>query len=149
MKGQAVPLGEQQQRKEARRKEAVMPKTNYQEERDREDPRVAGGTGDEPSLDTQRELCRSRATELGADIGGEFVDKVPNLRFRPGLYRATVLCEYMPIDYLIISSLDRLPDSRNQALVIGLRIGRNRVTLVTPNTEVDPPLMGAMLLSRD
>lgn len=68
---------------------------------------------------------------------------------RPMLYRATILGQYQPIDYLIISSLDRLPNNRNQALVTGLNLGRNDVTLVTPDTEVDPPLMGATLLSRD
>ena len=163
MKGQAVPLGEQQQRKEARRKEAVMPKTNHQEEIDEEDPRIVqaiiylseprptegGEPSDEPSLDTQREICRLKAAKIGAEIGVEFVDKVADLRLRPMLFRATVLCEYERIDYLIISSLDRLPDNRNQALVTGLKLGRNGVTLVTPNTEVDPPLMGATLLSRD
>lgn len=90
-----------------------------------------------------------KAAKIGAEVCGEFVDKVADLRVRPMLYRATVLCEYERIDYLIISSLDRLPDNRNQALVTGLKLGRNGVTLVTPNTEVDPPLMGATLLSRD
>lgn len=78
MKGQAVHSGEQHQRKEARRKEAFMPKTNYQEEIDEDDPRVAqaiiylseprptegDGTGDEPSArrSVASSLTRSRTS---------------------------------------------------------------------------------------
>lgn len=140
-----------------------MPKTNYQEEIDEEESRVAraiiylseprpteaGGTGDEPSLDTQRELCRSMAAKIGAEIGGEFVDKIPDLRLRPGLYRATILGQSQPIDYLIISSLDRLPNNRNQTLVAGLNLGRSDVVLIPADTEIDPPPTGAIPPSRD
>jgi hypothetical protein len=85
MKGWAVP-SKDQQRKEARRKEAAMPTTNQHETEDQKKPRRAviylsepvpndlDEPRDELSIDQQDVLCRCVAKALELEIVGVFAD---------------------------------------------------------------------------
>jgi hypothetical protein len=136
MKGQAVPLREQHQRKEARRKEATMPKTNQHETEDRKKPRRAviylsepvPDYGDEPrdelSIDQQVVLCRCVAKGMHFEVVGEFTDSRADLALRPGLRQMIEAVETQRIDFLIISSLERLADSYHDIVKISWKLGR-------------------------
>ena len=107
------------------------------DERDQETPRVwraaiylsepVPNYLDEPrcelSVDQQRVLCRFAARAHRVEVLGEFVDTQPHLALRPGLHQALELAHKRRIDYLIISSLDRLADSYADALEVGWRLG--------------------------
>jgi hypothetical protein len=159
MKGQAVSLGEQHQRKEARRKEKVMPKPNPREERDQE-PLVtqrviiylsatgrpgSDGPQNELSIDQQRALCRSAAAELHAEVVGEFVDKRLSLPERPGLRQALAFADEQELDYLIVSSLDRLAWNVNEAFDISWRLVRTGAIAIPADREYKFPWTVASL----
>ncbi len=114
-----------------------MPKTNYQEERDQEEPRVARaiiymretsrpGSREsqfELSIDRQYAHCRRKAIVLQADIIGQFVDREwldePGCRLREMLD----LAEKERPDYLIATELARLTYDCDEAFDIMLRLG--------------------------
>jgi hypothetical protein len=142
MKGQAVPLGEQQ-RKEARRKEAVMPKTNQQEELDQGAPRIrqaiiylsevcqpgSEGSQFELPINWQRMRCRNTAATLHLEIIGEFVD----LWFhdpRSELLRALDIAETRRPNYLIVSSHDRLEGTQDHTFEVAWRLGRSGTVVI-------------------
>jgi len=136
MKGQAVPLYEQHQRKEARRKEATMPTTNQHETEDQEKPRRAviylsepvpnhlDEPRDELSIEQQIVLCRCVAAAMQYEVVGEFTDSRADLASRPGLLQVIKAVETQRIDILIISSLERLADSYHDIVKISWKLGR-------------------------
>jgi Resolvase, N terminal domain len=135
MKGWAVP-SKDQQRKEARRKEAAMPTTNQHETEDRKKPRRAiiylsepvpndlDEPRDELSIDQQLVLCRCVATGMQYEVVGEFTDSRADLASRPGLHQAIAVAETQRPDILIVSSLERLADSYHDITRIAWKLGR-------------------------
>jgi Resolvase, N terminal domain len=165
MKGPAVPSGEQHQRKEARRKEQIMPTRRKREDHSWEVPRVwraaiylcEFGTDEPdllrnvPSIDQQRALCRCVATVLHAEVIGEFVDKQ---RFwwpsRQGLHKVVELAgQGQRLDYLIVSSRDRLAGDCDEAFEVAWRLGLAGTVVVPADTEHEIPWTGATPPSRD
>lgn len=128
----------QQQRKEAQRKEKVtMPKPNQRKESNQETSRRQRAIiylsetcrpGSEESqfelpIDYQRARCRNTATALQLEVVGEFVD----LWFddsRSELHRVLDLAEKERLDYLIVSSHDRLEGTQDQTYEVAWRLGR-------------------------
>lgn len=108
------------------------------DERDLERPRVwraaiylcepdakdASGAGGEPSIAMQRWLCRCAAKWLGAEVVGEFVDTEPHVSFRPGLHQALEFAQKRRLDYLMVSSLDRLASNGENAFEAAWRLGQ-------------------------
>jgi hypothetical protein len=159
MKGQAVPSGEQHQRKEARRKENIMLTRRNREKRDWEKSRVwraaiylcADGTEEMqpldsvPSIDQQRRLCRCAATVLHAEVVGEFTDG-QFIGPRPGLQRVLELASRDPqLDYLIVASLDRLMAGLNEAFEIAWRLGFAGTVVIPADAEHEFPWTGFIL----
>jgi hypothetical protein len=159
MKGQAVPSGEQHQRKEARRKETLMLTRRKREERDSEIPWVwrtaaiylcesgmdkMGQPRDVPSIDQQRLLCRCAATELHAEVIGEFVDQRLVSPSRPGLRRVLELAgQDRRLDYLIVSSRDRLAVDCDEAFEIAWRLGFEGTVVIPADVEEEFPWTGS------
>lgn len=157
MKGQAVPSGEQHQRKEARRKETLMLTRRKREKRDWDMPRIwraviylsEPGTDEwdlplsEPSIDQQRLLCRCVAAGLHAEVIGEFVDKRLLAPSRPGLRGMLELAgQDRRLDYLIVSSLDRLAGDCEEAFEIAWRLGFEGTVVIPADAEDEFPWTG-------
>jgi len=119
------------------------------DKRDQEKPRVwraaiylsesdpkATGAGSEPSIARQRRRCHSTATALGAEVLGEFVDTRLYVSLWPELHQALELAQEQRLDYLIVSSLDRLPKNRDDVFEVAWRLG-HAGTVPTPASEDD------------
>jgi hypothetical protein len=152
----AVPSGEQQ-RKEVRRKEAIMPKTNQREKCDQEAPRIrraliylrepvegeANRSGTVPSIDQQRELCRHMATEQLAKITGEATDLRRHVPHRQGLNKVLAKARREErMDYLIVSSWDRLAETVDGALEIAWHLASVGTVVVSCDVKHDFPWPG-------
>jgi hypothetical protein len=150
MKGQAVPLYEQHQRKEARRKEItqmLFERRNI-DKGDQEKPKIWRAViymcepnpkrdVAEPSIARQLELCRQEATRLEAEVVGEFVDVLKFRFVRPGLYQALQLARELEVDYLIVSSLDRLADFDDDRFEVAWYLGQANTVPMEAMTEDD------------
>lgn len=113
-----------------------MPTANHDEMEDQKKPRRAaiylsqparGGRDkprDELSVDEQAALCRYAATALGCEVVGEFTDIGADLTSRSGLHQALVTAEKERLDFLIISSPDRLADSCYDIVRVAWQLGR-------------------------
>jgi DNA invertase Pin-like site-specific DNA recombinase len=134
-----------------------MPNTNQREKRDREwllvrraliylrEP-VEGEvnrSGIVPSIDQQRELCRQMAPELLAKITGEMTDLRRYVPYRPGLKKvlATARREER-MDYLIVSSWDRLAETVDGALEIAWHLAFVGTVVVSCDVKHDFPWPG-------
>lgn len=139
MKDQAASLGSITTTKGGPRKgEKVMFRRHNRDERNQgmprgwraaiylvePDPKEASGPIGAPSIARQRVLCRCAATWLRAEVVGEFVDTQPHVSLRPGLHQAMESAQAQRLDYLIVSSLDRLASSYDEALEVGWRLGQ-------------------------
>jgi hypothetical protein len=128
------------------------------EERDWEIPRVwraaiylcesgmdeMGQPHDVPSMDQQRLLCRCAATVLHAEVIGEFVDKRLLAPSRPGLRGMLELAgQDRRLDYLIVSSLDRLAGDCEEAFEIAWRLGFEGTVVIPADAEEEFPWTGA------
>jgi hypothetical protein len=113
-----------------------MPKPNQLKEHDQEVPRTRRaiiylsevcrpGTDEsqfELPIGRQRMLCRHTATALKLEVVAEFVD----LWFhtpRSELHRALELAERERVDYLMVSSRDRLEGIQDQTFEVAWRLG--------------------------
>lgn len=144
----------QQQRKEVRRKEHKMLTKRKREESDWKIPRIwraaiylrepdegeTNDPGNVPSINKQRVSCRCAVTVLHAEVVGEFVDTVDRSRSRPGLRRMLELAgQDRRLDYLIVSSLDRLADDRDEAFEIAWRLGFEGTAVIPVDAEGEFP----------
>jgi Resolvase, N terminal domain len=132
MKAPGSPL-ERTTTKGGQRKENVMLSKRNRQEKDRRAPRkmrtaiyLRESTDDERnrpggdlSVEQQRLLCRYKATQLWAEVTDEFVDDRHSSQ--SGL--AQVMARAQRLDYLIVSSLDRLVGDRDDAFDIAWRLG--------------------------
>jgi hypothetical protein len=156
MKGQAVPLREQHQSKEVRRKEATMPTTHQPEKEDQKKPPRAGiylselGLDEEnypynvPSIDQQRALCRCAATALRAKLIVEYVGEMVPSTIPSGLRLVLKMAsQNIRLDYLIVSSWDRLASDREEAFEIAWRLSLEGTVVVPADAENKFPWTGA------
>ncbi len=133
-----------------------MPKTNQSEKHDQEAPRIwraaiylrepgqgeVNQVGFVPSIHYQGVVCRCAATVLHAEVIGEFVDELVSSPSRPGLRQMLELAgQDRRLDYLIVSSRDRLGD-RDEAFEIAWRLGFAGTVVIPANGEEDFPWPG-------
>jgi hypothetical protein len=164
MKDQAVPSGEQHQPKEVRRKENKMLTRRKREVDDWKMPRIwraaiylselSPGEVDGPrkqlSIDQQRLLCRCAATVLHAEVVREFVDYGPLMRPRPVLaWLLDLAGQDQRLDYLIVSSRDRLVRDCDEAFEIAWRLGFAGTVMIPADVEDEFPWTGAASPSRE
>jgi hypothetical protein len=154
---------EQATTKGGQRKEATMPTPNQLKEHDQESsqPKRAviylsetsrpgsDHSQSELPISGQRILCRRAATRLGADIVGEFVNEYPSEPSRLGLHRALDLVDERRLDYLIVSSLDRLALDVNEAFDISWRLCLAGGVAVPADWEYEFPWTRAKKSSRN
>jgi hypothetical protein len=76
-----------------------------------------------PSIDVQRLSCGYMADFTNVEIVGEFVDHVTGSPRWPGLRAAIVEVHREQLDYLIVSSWDRLATEYASAFRIALSLG--------------------------
>jgi len=96
-----------------------------------------------PSIDQQRLLCRCAATVLHAEVIGEFIDTVALSSSRPGLRRLlSVAGQEQRLDYLIVSSLDRLVSDCDEAFEIAWRLGFAGTVMIPADAEYEFPWTG-------
>jgi hypothetical protein len=103
----------------------------------------------ELSVIQQRIVCRCAATVLHAEVDGEFTDERQSSPSRPGLRRMLERAGQRPrIDYLVISSLDRLAADRDEAFEIAWRLGFAGTVVIPTDAEGEFPWTGSAPSSR-
>lgn len=125
------------------------------DERDRKEPRVwraaiylsepaphkSDGHGNgEPSIAEQRMLCRYAARWLRVDeVVGEFTDTWQYGPVRPALHQALEVAQDQQLDYLIVSSLDRLADTPEDFIEVAWRLGHAGTVPMPAEPDGEPP----------
>jgi Resolvase, N terminal domain len=158
MKGLGGPLESTTSTKGGRRKENVMLTKRKREENDWKIPRVwraviylsepslegAGKAPNDVSIDRQRLLCRCVATVLHAEVVGEFVDERMSPLSRPGFRQMMDLVRQHPrLDYLIVSSMDRLIGESDAGFEIAWSLGFAGTLAIPADAEHEFPWTGA------
>lgn len=107
------------------------------------EPEESDEPGTHPPIFHQRMLCRCAVTVLHAEVVGEFVD-VPFSAQRPALRQMLERADQdQRLDYLIVSSLDRLASNRDQAFEIAWRLGFAGTVVVPADAEDEFPWTGS------
>ena len=80
------------------------------------------GDPDGYSIPAQREACRRKATNLGASVIEEFVDRGESAKTanRPELQRMLAFVQEQRVTYVIVHKVDRLARSRADDVAINL-----------------------------
>jgi hypothetical protein len=152
MKGQAVSLGEQHQRKEAQRKEKVTMPKEIPEEHDWEpetcraaiylrgpEPSDANQTRDVPPIFLQRMHCRCLAAMMCAEVVGEFVDESMTAPWRSRLNDVLELAANgRPVDYLIVYSKGLLASDCNEVCDVAWRLGNSGAAVMAADEHRVP-----------
>lgn len=100
------------------------------------------------SIPAQREACRRKAADLGAEVAAEFADRGESARSaaRPGLQAMLArLAEQRDIDYVIVHKIDRLARNRADDVQIQLAIERAGAKLVSVSENVDDTPSGQLV----
>jgi hypothetical protein len=132
------------------------------DERDQEKPRIwraaiyLGGRDGKSgkgsnlglSIHEQRTLCRSAAHWRRVHVVDEFVDTKPHESLRPGLQKALEAAQKKRLDYLIVSSMDRLTDDANVAFEVAWRLGHAGTVPVPAEAECELVCVGAKLIQK-
>jgi len=106
------------------------------------------GSAEGYSIPAQRDACRRRAAELGADVVAEFADRGASARSaaRPQLQAMlTRLTEQGGIDYVIVHKIDRLARNRADDVQIQLGIERAGAQLISVSENVDKTPSGKLV----
>lgn len=102
-----------------------------------------------PSVNGQGVLCRAAATALRAEVIGEFVDRQQELPWRVGLRQIMELAGHeRGLDYLIVSSRDRLSSDYDEAFELAWRLGFARTVVVPADWAYEFPWTWAKEPSR-
>jgi DNA invertase Pin-like site-specific DNA recombinase len=133
-----------------------MPTTNQHETYDQEKPKRAAiylrehGTDEwdiplsGPSIDQQRLLCRCAATVLHAEVIDEHIEEPTSSTLRPGLRLVLKLAgQNQRLDYLIVSSWDRLADDHDEAFEIAWRLSLEGTVVIPVDADDKFPWTGA------
>ncbi len=92
------------------------------------------------SIQAQREYCQRKATDLGAQIVEEYVERGKSARSadRPELQAMLRRVADDPdIKYVIVHKLDRLARSREDDVQIGMLLAKHGVKLVSATENID------------
>lgn len=152
MKGQAVPSGEQHQRKEAHRKEKVTMLKEISEEHGWESEvcRAAiylrgpePGNADQmrvvPPICQQRLLCRCLAAMMCAEVVGEFVDEPTTAPSRSKSKDVLWLAaKGRPVDCLIVYSKELLASDCNEVCDVAWRLGNSGAAVMAADEHRVP-----------
>ncbi|HWY18460.1 MAG TPA: recombinase family protein [Solirubrobacteraceae bacterium] len=79
---------------------------------------------DELSMDQQEVLCGYAAKALEVEVIGQFADTRADLASRPGLEQVLEIAQTQRLDFLIVSSLERLADNCHDAVWVAWHLGR-------------------------
>lgn len=114
-------------------------------------PRQARKNGEAEgySIPQQREYCRQKARELGAEVVGEYIDAGESARTagRPQLQQmlADVAGLGAGVDYVIVHKLDRLARNRVDDVQIVMAIQEAGATLVSVSELIDETPSGKLM----
>jgi site-specific DNA recombinase len=99
------------------------------------------------SIPAQRDACKRRATELGAAVVGEYLDRGESAKSadRPELIRMLDDLVAGEVDYVIVHKLDRLARSRSDDVAIALAIQQAGARLVSVSENVDGSPSGKLM----
>jgi hypothetical protein len=154
----AVLSNEQHQRKEVRRKETTMLTRRKREVNDWKIPRVwraaiylrepsrgeKNRKGHVPSIHYQGVVCRCAATVLHAEVVGEYVDRQLDFPSRPAVDAVLRLARTdARLDYLIVSSLDRLVGDGDEAFATAWWLGFAGTVVIPADAEDEFPWTGS------
>lgn len=96
-----------------------------------------------PSIDQQRSLCRCAATALNAEVVAEYVEEPVASTVGPGMLLVLKLAgQKQRVDYLIVSSWDRLARDYDDAFEIALHLGFEETTVVPVDEDDKFPWIG-------
>ena len=109
-----------------------------------------GGEAEGYSIPAQREACTRKATDLGAVVGGEFVDAGASARSadRDGLQDLLARLAdttQPPVGYVIVHKLDRLARDRADDVALLLAIRNAGAQLVSVSEQIDETPAGMLL----
>jgi site-specific DNA recombinase len=109
-----------------------------------------GGEAEGYSLPAQRDACSRKASELGAFVGGEFVDAGASARSadRDGLQALLARladASQPPIAFVIVHKLDRLARDRADDVALLLAIRNAGAQLVSVSEQIDETPAGMLL----
>jgi site-specific DNA recombinase len=99
------------------------------------------------SIPAQREICKRKATALGAAVLEEFVDRGESARNadRPELQTLLAYIRSNPVDYVIVHKVDRLARNRADDVEITLAIRAAGAALVSCSENIDETPSGILL----
>lgn len=114
------------------------------------EPEDSEESRNELSIGQQLLLCRCVATALRAEVVDEFVDRRLTLPSRPGLRQMMELVsQSRRLDYLIVSSRDRLASDCDEAFEVAWRLGLADTVVISAIDELLYPWTPEPLPSRD
>lgn len=99
------------------------------------------------SIPAQRQACQRKASELGAEVVADFLDRGESARSadRPALQRMLAALKDEQIDYVIVHKLDRLARNRADDVDIAMRIRSAGATLVSVTENIDETPSGMLV----
>lgn len=112
-------------------------------------PRQARKNNETTRFPQQREYCRQKAKELGAEVVGEYIDAGETARTvdRPQLQQmlTDMTDAGAGFDYIIVHKLDRLVRDRADDAMMLVAMKKTRTTLVSVSEAIDDTPAGRML----
>jgi len=100
------------------------------------------------SIPAQREACRRKAKDLGANSIKEYADRGESARSaaRPALQQLlSDLCDKKRFDYVIVHKIDRLARNLHDDVTIGLAIQKGGAQLASVTENIDETPSGRLL----
>jgi site-specific DNA recombinase len=106
-----------------------------------------GGEAEGFSIPAQREACRRKAEQLGAEVVEEFIDAGESARSadRPSLQQLLDYVVDTGVDYVIVHKVDRLARNRYDDAVITARLQAAGAQLVSVTENIDQTPSGLLL----
>ena len=146
---QAIARGHRRQRPAgedsatALKRAVIYPRVSTEEQASK------GGEAEGYSLPAQREACTRKATELHAEVVGDYLDRGESARLadRPGLQAMMKrIREVGDVDYVIVHKLDRLARNLLDQLTLVATIREHGAQLVSCSEHIDDSPSGRMFL---
>ncbi len=99
------------------------------------------------SLPAQREANQRKATDLGAEVTAEFIERGETGRTidRPEFQRMLALMRENPPDYLIVHKLDRWARNTEDDVLLNIKIRQAGARLISATENIDETPGGRML----
>src|SRR3954454_2317449 len=106
-----------------------------------------GGAAEGFSIPAQREACRRKAEQLGAEVVEEFIDAGESARSadRPSLQQLLRYVVDTGVDFVIVHKVDRLARNRYDDAVITAQLQAAGARLVSVTENIDQTPSGLLL----